>query len=227
MGRTARILAFAVVAATLAAAPATTTARAAESPVDSGDPPAAAELCGPIVAEAERAQRIPPRLLTAISLAESGRRDENSREIIAWPWTINAEGIGRFFATKKEAIAAVRKLRARGVDSIDVGCMQVNLHHHPDAFASLDAAFDPQTNVAYAARLFTELKDGTRSWSQAVAFYHSTTRELNIPYRNKVYRLWADVRREDAARKRAEVIEAYLERRAAAEARRAAKRNPS
>ena len=223
-----RGLAAALVMAALAAA-APRPAAAAPEPGNPADSAAsAANLCGPVVAATERTQAIPARLLTAISLAESGRRADDSGEIIAWPWTINAEGEGRFFATKAAAIAAVKKLRARGVTSIDVGCMQVNLHHHPGAFASLDDAFDPEHNVAYAAQFLKELKDDTRSWTMAIGYYHSTTRELNMPYRNKVYRLWADVRRQDAAKKRAEVIEAYLERRAAAEARRAAmKRDPS
>lgn len=223
-----RALAAALILAAAAIA-ASGPAEAAPEPGNPGDSTTpAANVCGPIVAATERAQGIPARLLTAISLAESGRRDDDSREIIAWPWTINAEGEGRFFATKAAAIAAVKKLRARGVTSIDVGCMQVNLHHHPDAFASLDDAFDPEHNVAYAAQFLKELKDDTRSWTMAIGYYHSTTRALNMPYRNKVYRLWADVRREDAAKKRAEVIEAYLERRAAAEARRTAmKRDPS
>jgi hypothetical protein len=183
--------------------------------------------CAALIAEAERAEGIPSRLLAAISLAESGRYDEDRREIIAWPWTINAEGQGQFFETKSEAIAAIEKLRARGIASIDVGCMQVNLRHHPNAFESLEEAFDPQSNVAYAARFLKGLYGDTSSWSQAVAFYHSTARELNAPYRAKVYRLVAQVWRSDAEKKRQEVIAAYLERRAAYEARRAAQRDPS
>ena len=221
--------AFILAAAAIAAPGPATAAPEPGKPMDSMDSGApATNLCGPIIAATEHTQGIPARLLTAISFAESGRRDDEGGEIIAWPWTINAEGEGRFFATKAAAIAAVKKLRARGVTSIDVGCMQVNLHHHPDAFASLDDAFDPEHNVAYAAQFLKELKDDTRSWTTAIGYYHSTTRALNMPYRNKVYRLWADARRQDAAKKRAEVIEAYLERRAAAEARRAAmKRDPS
>ena len=41
--------------------------------------------------------------------------------------------------------------RAQGARSIDVGCMQVNLLHHADAFASLEQAFDPVANARYAA----------------------------------------------------------------------------
>ena len=72
------------------------------------------------------------------------------RRVHPWPWTINAEGQGLFYDTKAQAVAAVRALQARGVRSIDVGCMQVNLMHHPDAFPTLEQAFDPQTNAAYA-----------------------------------------------------------------------------
>ncbi|HLF58885.1 MAG TPA: transglycosylase SLT domain-containing protein [Alphaproteobacteria bacterium] len=228
IGTSPRILAAALFLALLGGGGGARAADAAENSGDPADFAAAPSPCAAIIATAEKTEGIPRRLLTAISLAESGRYDADRREIIAWPWSINAEGAGRFFATKKDAIAAVKKLQARGVTSIDVGCMQVNLHHHADAFASLDAAFDPETNVAYAARFLTELRDETRSWSQAVAFYHSTSREFSAPYRSKVYRLWAEVRRRDAEKKRQEVIEAYLERRAAAEeARRAAKRDPS
>ena len=40
---------------------------------------------------------------------------------------------------------------------MDVGCMQVNLYHHAHAFSSLDNAFDPQSNVDYAARFLRSI----------------------------------------------------------------------
>ena len=60
-----------------------------------------------------------------------------------WPWTINAEGEPHLFDTKVQAVAWVRQAQARGMRSIDIGCAQVNLMHHPTAFASLEQAFDP------------------------------------------------------------------------------------
>ncbi len=69
-----------------------------------------------------------------------------------WPWTINVAGQGFFFPTKALAVTAVRELLASGVQSIDVGCLQVNLMFHPAAFASLEQAFDPMANARYAAR---------------------------------------------------------------------------
>jgi hypothetical protein len=109
-----------------------------------------------------------------------------------------AEGEGRFLPSKQAAIDEVKKLRARGVRNIDVGCMQVNLLAHPDAFASLDEAFEPRSNVAYAARFLNELYQQDGSWPQAGAHYHSQTPELAAPYRAKLMSVW------DSARRRAD-----------------------
>ncbi|MEX2450410.1 MAG: murein transglycosylase [Rhodospirillales bacterium] len=147
-------------------------------------------LCAKHTQQQERAQRIPHRLLNAISLAETGRWRAETREIIAWPWTVMAEGEGRFFETKEAAVAWVRHLKARGVENIDVGCMQVNLYYHGHQFASLEHAFDPDLNTAYAARFLREKFRDTRSWLMAAGHYHSTDGEKNKPYRDKVRRFW-------------------------------------
>jgi len=116
---------------------------------------------------------------------ESGRPDAQG-VINPWPWTINVEGEGHIYDSKAEAIAAVRAYQARGIRSIDVGCMQVNLMFHPDAFGSLEQAFDPAANAAYAARFLNELYAGAHNWQQATALYHSATPELGADYQRKV-----------------------------------------
>lgn len=154
-------------------------------------PPAApASACRAAAAAAERQAGIPARLLSAIARVESGRADPETGAVTPWPWTVDAEGVGHFYPTKAEAIAAVRSMQARGVQSIDVGCMQVNLMYHPDAFASLEQAFDPMTNAAYAARFLTELHAQTGSWPQAAAAYHSQTPALGADYQRKVMAAW-------------------------------------
>jgi hypothetical protein len=173
-------------------------------------------LCAPEIARVERENRLPPMLLASVSLAESGRKDPKSGERVAWPWTVNAEGQGRYYASKAEAVAEVRKLQKRGVRLIDVGCMQLNLYHHADAFETLEDAFDPATNVDYAASFLLELKEKTRSWVQAVAFYHSQTATLNGPYKAKVMQIWGEEVRRDNDRRRMAWQAAYQERRAKA-----------
>jgi hypothetical protein len=148
------------------------------------------EVCAAEAGRQEKLQAIPERLLHSISLVESGRWDADRKANLAWPWTVMAEGEGRFLPSKQAAIAEVQKLRARGVRNIDVGCMQVNLLAHPDAFATLDEAFEPRNNVAYAARFLNELHDQTGNWPQAGAFYHSQTPELAAPYKAKLMSVW-------------------------------------
>jgi hypothetical protein len=154
-----------------------------------------AGLCERATAGQESARRIPRKLLHAISIAETGRWDKNRRENTAWPWTVTSGGKGRYFATKQAAIRAVRKLKRQGVRNIDVGCMQINLKYHPKAFKSLDDAFNPAKNTAYAAEFLVRLRQDKRSWVQAVKHYHSATRALHNPYRAKVYKIWRTERR--------------------------------
>ncbi|HEY8290502.1 MAG TPA: lytic transglycosylase domain-containing protein [Acetobacteraceae bacterium] len=149
-----------------------------------------ADLCEAAIATAEYTGRLPAGLLEGIALEESGRRDARTGTVRPWPWTINVGGVGQFFATKAEAVAAVRAQQASGVRSIDVGCMQINLMHHPDAFASLDEAFDPPANARYAARFLNSLHAAGDDWRHAIGAYHSETPALAEAYRALVLARW-------------------------------------
>ena len=185
--RRAAVIAPALACLALAwAAPAARAERpaAASRAVDPG------QLCRQAIQAAEREHKVPAGLLHAIGKVESGRPDSTGREVTAWPWTINAEGQGRYFDTKEAAIAAVEALRARGVTVIDVGCLQVNLKHHPDAFPDLGTAFDPMANARYAGLFLKRLQAQAGSWEQAAANYHSATPERGEPYRQQVMAAW-------------------------------------
>ena len=164
-------------------------------------------LCRGAIAGAEVRYDIPSQLLMALALVETGRWDETTQRVVPWPWTVYAQGEGRYFTNAAQAAGEVERLRALGVRNIDVGCMQVNLHYLPDAFANLDAAFDPASNVAYAARFLTDLYAAKRSWAGAVALYHSATPKYAKPYRKKVIQAWNDERRRAAEEKRQRRIE--------------------
>ncbi|MEE8516304.1 MAG: transglycosylase SLT domain-containing protein [Alphaproteobacteria bacterium] len=175
-------------------------------------PDAEKKICSETISRHERAERIPGQLLSAVSLAESGRWDKANRAHFAWPWTVTAGGKGRFFATKAKAIATVRHLQRRGVRNIDVGCMQINLMYHNTAFATLEEAFDPDMNVAYAARLLRRLNDARRSWIMAVGLYHSSSRARHYRYRRKVLKFWNLERRRAAKERREAWIREYKRR---------------
>ena len=150
-------------------------------------------LCAAETSRMERSYGIPSQLLHSISIVESGRYDKDKGATLAWPWTVTAEGKGRYLPTKAEAIAEVKRLRARGVKNIDVGCMQVNMMYHPDAFDSLEEAFSPDANVAYAARFLKGLFDATNHWVTAASYYHSQTPSLAAAYRERLMKVWNGV----------------------------------
>ena len=170
-------------------------AGASQKAWDSADRPGDHTRCTRSIAAAEKARNIPALLLQAIASVESGRWSEARKANLAWPWTVYAEGRGRYLASKAEAVAEVEALLRRGVRNIDVGCMQINLRHHGRAFDSLEEAFDPVHNVAYATHFLLELRRTQRSWTNAVKYYHSRTRKLHTPYRKKVYQAWRELRR--------------------------------
>ncbi len=147
--------------------------------------------CHEAATAAEQAAGLPAGMLDAIGRVESGRYDPVSGQVWAWPWAVNAAGEGHSFNGLTEAINYVRDRQSAGVQSIDVGCFQINLQQHPDAFTSLEAAFDPATNAAYAARFLASLRQRTGGWSTAVAFYHSATPGLGEPYRDLVLARWS------------------------------------
>ncbi len=145
--------------------------------------------CAPHIIQYEVRHNIPNGLLNAISKVESGRKDHTGK-IVPWPWTIGSAGKSFYFPTKEAAISAVRQMQNKGIKNIDVGCMQVNLHYHPEAFKNLHDAFDPEKNVAYAARFLRNLKNAHASWHKAVAHYHSANPVYHIPYRKNVFGIW-------------------------------------
>jgi hypothetical protein len=147
-------------------------------------------MCEAAIANAEAEGKLPARVLASIALRESGRVDPATGRARPWPWTINYQGVGHYYETKQEAIAAVQEIQASGGQSVDVGCMQVNLMHHPTAFQTLEAAFEPQTNAAYAGRFLTGLFAAFGDWGTAIGAYHSRTPGVGEAYRNQVVSTW-------------------------------------
>ncbi len=149
-----------------------------------------AAACSAAGHQAEQSGAMPQNLLVSIGMVESGRADPLTGHVAPWPWTVNADGQGQYFQTKEQAEAFVRFAEASGAHDVDVGCFQISLQSHPDAFATLDDAFDPAQNAAYAARFLGQLKSRTGNWNTAIADYHSALPDLGLPYQRLVLAAW-------------------------------------
>ncbi len=147
-------------------------------------------VCEAAAEDAEHGFGLPPGLLRAIGLVESGRWQAGLGRQAPWPYAIDAGGYSLFMESLPDAVAKVAALRRDGLQSIDVGCFQINLLFHPSAFATIEDAFDPAANAAYAARFLLALYARSGSWEAAVAQYHSAVPAIGFPYRAKVYAAW-------------------------------------
>ncbi|MDC0739476.1 transglycosylase SLT domain-containing protein [Cognatishimia sp. SS12] len=135
--------------------------------------PSISGMCIAAILEAQANHAIPDNLLLSIGIQEAGR--SGPQGLTVWPWTVNAAGEGAFFQSRQAALDWVREKQAAGIDSIDVGCMQINLRWHGAEFATQEAAFDPHLNADYAARFLRALFEKTGSWDEAAGRYHSAT----------------------------------------------------
>jgi hypothetical protein len=150
-----------------------------------------ADICANAAEVAAKAADVPREWMHAIALAESGRHDDGRHT--AWPWTVNDQGKGLWFDDKRQAVHHVQQRLSAGKTMVDVGCFQINWRWHGQAFRSVEAAFDPNVNAAYAARFLRSLFEETGSWPKAVGRYHSATPALARLYAERVARIRAGV----------------------------------
>jgi soluble lytic murein transglycosylase-like protein len=92
---------------------------------------------------------------------------------------VNPSGKGYHFKNKIEAVKFVKAQLASGKSSVDVGCMQINLKYHPDAFTSIEQVFCPRKNIAYGAKFLKEKYNQYGDWQKAIGSYHSGVKQIN------------------------------------------------
>ena len=64
--------------------------------------------------------------------------------------------------------------------------MQVNLLHHPDAFADVPTGLKPEANIRYAIGFLKSLHGRFGNWAEAIANYHSADAERGAGYHRRV-----------------------------------------
>lgn len=149
-------------------------------------PGGATGICIREILAAQERHDIPDNLLLAIGLQEAGTR--RGGHFTVWPFAVNAAGEGRLFDTRAAALNWIAERQRAGIASIDVGCMQINMRWHPEAFDSPAQGFDPRVNVEYAARFLKRLHARTGDWLMAAGSYHSFEPEFRDVYLTRLHR---------------------------------------
>lgn len=147
------------------------------------------EICDRAAQFAARQTGVPLAVLKAITRSETGRLQ--SGKLRPWPWTVNMEGVGKWFASQDEALSYAHARYNAGARSFDVGCFQINYKWHGARFHSISEMFDPEANALYAARFLKSLYDEKNDWSAAAGAYHSRTKKYSVLYRNRFDRILA------------------------------------
>lgn len=148
-----------------------------------------AAICDDAARSASDKTGVPVSVLRAITRSETGQTKRG--ELRPWPWTVNMEGVGKWFSSRDDALGYVRAKYDKGARSFDVGCFQINYRWHGEKFASINEMFDPEANALYAARFLKRLYAEKNDWSEAAGAYHSRTKKYSTRYRKRFDRILA------------------------------------
>jgi soluble lytic murein transglycosylase-like protein len=125
---------------------------------------------------------IDPLLLYAIALQESQRLGGDGL-VRPWPWTLNTREHGALrFESFEAARARLEALLAEGIESVDVGLMQVNYRYHGHRFAAPAHMLDPRHNIRAAVAILEEHLAADADLTRAVARYHSARKGRGTRY---------------------------------------------
>ncbi len=142
-----------------------------------------ADLCRNAALSAARETGVPYEVLLALSLTETGRAEGGI--VSPWPWAVHHDGKGYWFDTKADAIAMAEEALDKGATNIDLGCFQLNIRWHAQAFSSVEDMILPDNNARYAAEFLTQLYQDSGDWAIAAGAYHSRNPDNATTYRAK------------------------------------------
>lgn len=145
-----------------------------------------ADGCEKSIKRAETRYGLPPYLLHAIALTESGRAGRPN------PLAMNIGGRPYFARNIGDMKRMVAQFGGE-TSSIDVGCLQVNLKYHAGRFKDWRSLLVPGYNAEYAALYLVELHKRYGTWSGAVGAYHSRTPWKSANYACLISRTWSQI----------------------------------
>jgi soluble lytic murein transglycosylase-like protein len=122
----------------------------------------------PFIPVAEQYYHLPPGLLLAIALTESGQ------DGAPHPWALNIAGQAVIAPSYRAAAAMLRSVDGRPRRDIAIGCMQIHMQYHLDRFGEPEWALHPRYNVWYAALYLDQLRRQYGNILSAIAHYHGS-----------------------------------------------------
>ncbi len=149
-----------------------------------------ASLCEDAARYASQSTGVPLSVLRAVALAETGQTKFDKDDYSAWPWTVQSGNKGHWFDNENAAIQFVQSLMAEQRTNIDIGCFQLNMRWHRQAFQNLNDMFSPRNNALYAAQFLQKLYSQTGEWRAAVGRYHSSDGDRAEAYVLRLKRLY-------------------------------------
>jgi soluble lytic murein transglycosylase-like protein len=122
-----------------------------------------------------REQHVPPAVLFGVALQESSMMfgERGAKRSLPWPWTLNVAGAPGRFATREQAHAALVAAIGRGIDSVDIGAMQVNWRYHRARLIGHSQALDPYWNLRVGASILRDHFRDSADWFVSAGRYHS------------------------------------------------------
>lgn len=140
-----------------------------------------------------REKDIPPALFYAVALAESGQSLWSRKQYRPWPWTLNIEGVGQYFPSRRATWLAL-KTALNNHKSVDIGLMQVSWRYHQRALGSSWQALDPYHNLRVGAAILHRCFEQLADWVQSLGCYHAPNNpERAAAYRKKVIEQWREL----------------------------------
>lgn len=136
--------------------------------------------------------QVPEQFVYGIALNESGKTLDR-HQVRPWPWTLNVDGKGYAYPTRKACWLALTRFLAQGKKLVDIGLMQVNWHYHQEKLGDPWLALDPYANLHIGVRILRDEYERTHDWFQAVGRYHSpgsssVQRQRADQYARRVFR---------------------------------------
>lgn len=120
-----------------------------------------------------RAMGVPPGLLYAVALTESGQSVLSGGEFRPWPWALNIDGQGHFYPTRQHAWEALQVALTRYQTSVDIGLMQISWRYHQRSLGSTWQALDPYHNLQVAAAILRACFAQHSAWLPSAGCYHA------------------------------------------------------